>query len=168
MSTAPARAQRGGAPDPGDAGGGRGERGVPIRAVGVGVPFPVLPGGRVAEGATMPLWSSSNVRRDLTRALRQEIPEGNWHSDSVHIPLGRRRRRTLGRLSGEPRGNRSDFLYVKISTGIAGALILDHDLYAGEGFRGVDIGHVGVSAAAEERLRAAGIVPPPVLQRCPR
>ena len=99
MSTAP-RAQAAGAPDPGDLEAAA-VSAASIRAVGVGVPFPVLPGGRVAEGATMPLWSSSTVRRDLTRVLRQEIP-GNSHSDSVHV-LRDAGVGALGRLWGTAR-----------------------------------------------------------------
>jgi predicted NBD/HSP70 family sugar kinase len=135
-----------------------------IRAIGIGLPFAVLPGGQVVE-ASVPLWAGVNVRHALVKALDDATQYTDWNGDDVYVA----RDADMGALGEAPLPERRDwpsFLYAKVSTGIAGSLFTRGGEQAiVDTYRSVDLGHVGVSAAAEERLRDI-YLPPTMPVRC--
>ncbi len=105
-----------------------------VAAVGVGAPGPLnIEAGVVIAPPNLPGWDRVPLRQILEDAL--SIPT-YLENDANAAALGEHR-------FGAGRGTRH-MIYVTVSTGIGGGLILDGRLYHGTSGMGGEVGHIGV------------------------
>jgi glucokinase-like ROK family protein len=108
--------------------------GLPIAAVGVGVPGPVsFRDGRSVSPPLMPGWHGYPIRDHLSQSLGVPVTVDN---DVNIMALGERH-------AGVARGA-SDFLFVKIGTGIGCGVVVRGALHRGVNGCAGDIGHIRV------------------------
>jgi predicted NBD/HSP70 family sugar kinase len=104
-----------------------------VLGVGVGVPGPVDSAGRVASPALLPAWQEVRVGSDLAERLGMAVHVDNDANTAA-----------LGELVWGAGKDVSDFVYLKLSTGVGAALVLGGEIYRGAaGFAG-EIGHITV------------------------
>ncbi|MFZ5901536.1 MAG: ROK family protein [Bacillota bacterium] len=115
-------------------------------AVGVGAPGPLDPStGIVKEAPNLPGWHSVPLAASL--AARVGVPV-RIDNDANLAALGEH-------LFGAGRGTR-DMVYVTVSTGIGGGLILNGELYRGAGRVAGEIGHLPIADAPACRCGGRG------------
>lgn len=102
-----------------------------IQGVGVGVPGPMNPKtGRVERSPHLGGWEGFPLRSFLEKRLKLPVLITN---DANAAALGEK-------VFGEGR-NAKNFVYLTISTGIGGGIVLDGKLLAGSSFGAGEIGH---------------------------
>ncbi|WP_077034600.1 ROK family protein [Pelomonas sp. KK5] len=107
-----------------------------VLGIGIGVPGPVdFASGQLVEPPLMPLWDRYSIRDDL----RAEYEAPVWVDNDVNLmALGElwRLRRTL-----------SNFLVIKIGTGIGCGIVCHGEVYRGANGSAGDVGHICVDPA---------------------
>jgi glucokinase len=113
------------------------DSGITLAGIGVGCPGPLNPfSGEILDVGTLPGWQGGN----LVDALRSEFGLSvAVENDADAAALGEAR-------WGADAGN-GNFMYVTISTGIGGGMILDGRLYRGAGGAHPEIGHQVLDAS---------------------
>lgn len=105
-----------------------------LSAIGVGLPGPIVDGsGRLAAPAILPAWADTNVATQLYSALEVPVVVDN------DANLGALAESLWGRGRGV-----SDFVYLKVSTGIGAGLFVNGQLCRGAVGTAGEIGHTTI------------------------
>jgi predicted NBD/HSP70 family sugar kinase len=107
-----------------------------VLGVGMGLPGPIhTPSNTVGSTSILPGWVGVDAQREMTRRLG--------------LPVRVENDANLGALAelvfGAGRG-RSDFAYIKVSSGIGAGFVIDGRLHRGVGGTAGEIGHTGFSS----------------------
>ncbi|MBI4972006.1 MAG: ROK family protein [Candidatus Omnitrophica bacterium] len=105
-----------------------------ISAIGIGTPGPVNPeSGKIPWSPNLPGWEGLAICRIMKQNFRVPVfIENDANAAALcekHFGWGR---------------GKKNLVYITISTGVGGGLILNGELYCGSGFNGGEIGHVTV------------------------
>jgi glucokinase len=110
-----------------------------LLGIGIGVPGPINnKTGIVPFSPNLKGWTSVNLKKILQKELRLPVYMAN---DANAAALGEKR-------FGEGRG-KSDFIYITVSTGIGGGIIVDGKLLVGTSCVGGEVGHMCIVAEGE-------------------
>jgi glucokinase len=108
--------------------------GVPLSKVsriGVGAPGPIINGAIIASAPNLPGWKKVNLKQILQRAFKKPVVIEN---DANAAALAEYR-------FGAGKGSKN-MIYMTVSTGIGGGIILDGKLYRGSTGTAGEVGHM--------------------------
>lgn len=106
----------------------------PLAGIGVGSPGPVNPqSGKIPWSPNLAGWEGLPIGRILTREFRVPVFIENDANAAV----------VCEKQFGQGRG-KNDLIYITVSTGIGGGLILSGQLYSGHNFCGGELGHMTI------------------------
>lgn len=134
-----------------------------VLAIGVGLPAPIGPDGKVNSASHLPTWYGIDVADELVSLLK---PRGLRPGVPVRIEndanLGALGEGLYGVADGE-----HDYVYVKVSTGIGMGVVLGDALVRGAHGSAAELGHVSVPAEAERVISKRSMITLPRAE-CPR
>jgi predicted NBD/HSP70 family sugar kinase len=134
-----------------------------VLAIGVGLPAPIAHDGTVASPDFLPTWGDIDVADELLALLAP-------HGLPPHVPVKVENDANLGALGESLHGaarQASDYLYVKVSTGIGMGVVLEDTLYRGAHGLAAEFGHIAVPAEAERAVAERSSLQLP-RSECPR
>jgi glucokinase len=116
------------------------DSGVELAGIGVGCPGPLNPfSGVIGEVGTLPGWQGGNLVDELQSGFGLPVAVEN-DADAA----------ALGEARWGSDGSSGNFMYVTISTGIGGGMILDGRLYRGVDGAHPEIGHQVLDASGPQ------------------
>jgi len=102
-----------------------------IRAIGIGVPGPIIYSkGIVIEPPNLPGWKKVHLKEVLEKEFKVPV----YVDNDANCAALAEARFGAGKKAG-------DFIYMTVSTGIGGGIIIDHELYRGASGSAGEIGH---------------------------
>ena len=102
-----------------------------VKRIGVGAPGPILDGAIIASAPNLPGWKRVNLKKILQLALKKPVVVEN---DANAAALAEYR-------FGTGKGSKN-MVYMTVSTGIGGGIILDGKLYRGSTGTAGEVGHM--------------------------